>query len=269
MLIIQSLFPNTLISNKEYHGLAKQAMLSCRFLKRHGFRVILYTSSNLRDKLFANSKYDEVLCLKQDLYATAIVDNFWSGTKLLACSLTKEPYLHVDTDIFFIENVLSEFISERFITFHKEPWMDRIYFDGSPKSNIIRSQFELPESVKTYNCAVFGGNEYEFINSCASSVLHEVRTNRDALNLALKLPENEPYWRRSVFLEQIYFSNMVAAGLGLQPKQVLDLEESLGIHGVCKAMRTKGVVHLWFFKDALDSFVGSEIFADMMEKYYF
>lgn len=269
MLIIQSLFPNTPMSNKAYFGLAKQAMLSCRFLKRHGFRVILYTSSHLRDRLFANSKYDEILCLERDLYSTVVVDNFWSGTKLLACSLTKEPYLHVDTDIFFIEDILSELNDERFVTFHAEPWMDTMYFNDSPESDRIRSQFGLREGASTFNCAVFGGNEYNLIGSCASSVLHEVRTNRDALNLALKLPKDEPYWRRSVFLEQICLTNMVTTELGVPPKQVLELEGSSGIHGACEKMRSKGVIHLWFFKNALDSFVGGEIFADMMEKYYF
>jgi len=111
--------------------------------------------------------------------------DLWALGKVHSYGLQKEPFIHVDSDIFIwgkfgIEN--SELISQNF---EKGNFYNEILnqFNGHFKyfPECLRGQIENTETVHSINAGIFGGTNWKFINKYAREARYFVDQNIDSL----------------------------------------------------------------------------------------
>lgn len=273
MKIIQSFFANDtsrpLRTNVDIAS--KQANISNKFLKKHNYDTILYTDQQSA-KYFYHIKYDEIKII--DLKEFNIKDklNFWSITKLLCSSLVKDNFLHIDLDLFLIQDIIKDHKNEQFICLHHEPWMTQIFYEELSKEK-IKKYFDIDsEKAKSYNFSIFGGNNNSIINSCITKLNNYIDNhNNEINNLLLRVKNNKHNLKKAVFLEQYIFPSLVSKTLNIDmlPVLVPDSINARGQAGIRTKLKEQNIIHIWTLKETIEDFIGINLFLDMIEKYYF
>lgn len=274
MLIIQSFFKNSNTIRGNLKLAAKQANLSCKFLKKYGYDVILYTDEHCR-KYFSKIKYDNIITLDNDLIQTNHIDRFYSISKLLACLSTKDPYLHIDIDFFLLEDILRKHLDTNFITFHKEPWVMKWFFNRISEHEIKKHLNLIKQNTNVYNCCIFGGNDILTINSSIDKVLqHSLKINNYINNMmSIFTAAEQQTWVKSVFIEQYYLTNTIYKITQNPESVVLNLPEEYNTitnaKKLYKIFKQEKIFHIWIAKRSINKIIGLNHYLDMMEKYYF
>jgi hypothetical protein len=271
MLAIHSFFKNTTDIRSDIELTAKQANLSCKFLKKHKFTTILYTDRSCIDS-FKYIPYDDIIILDISSIRSNIPQDFWSASKLISCSVTNEPYIHVDVDLFLIENCLAEYEDEDFFVFHNESWIkDKSYNEQLFKINQYFNYIDNNSLV--YNNAIFGGKQYNIINQQINTLIDSIIINNTIIDEILfsKKPRKENDGAKSVFVEQYLFNNLVKEELKMSTiplvlKESIDHENSRKIYALMKQYQ---IIHLWVHKNAINNVIGLHELMDMLEKKYF
>lgn len=83
-------------------------LLSFLTLKKYYGHVTMYCDQNAYDTLIKYIPYDEVI-IKENPYKTDSA--LWSVYKVFILNQMKEPFIHVDTDVFIFDPVFDEFIA--------------------------------------------------------------------------------------------------------------------------------------------------------------
>lgn len=269
---IHSYFLNDTFSAKENNIarskldlVSSMSMLSCKFLKKHGYTTILYTSQSLVP-IFKNHPYDDIITIDEHEYDYIIQDHFWSGTKLVACSKHNNPYFHIDTDLFLIEDVLSDHLNDKFVTLHEEPWTVPNIDINFDLCNYIFNTTEL----ECYNCAVFGGSDPATINHHIKNILLNTIAKKSHIDTILKKELINPHnkdWIRSVFIEQMLLTGKIKKNIGIST--VVDASECDVWWAVPDLLKAKNIIHLWTYKDPIHYCMGIDNLIKYMTKYYF
>ncbi|WGH75231.1 hypothetical protein P8625_14315 [Tenacibaculum tangerinum] len=115
-------------------------------------------------------------------------DNLWALAKIKAYSVMKEPFLHVDGDVFIFEAFDDDLISRGVITQNIET-TSNYYWEMWTK---IKPQLTfIPECIanydqkihsKAYNMGIFGGHNLSFINEYAKTSFNFVNENKNNLS---------------------------------------------------------------------------------------
>jgi hypothetical protein len=268
MDIIQSYFDNKKCDIRQNMSLVpEQANISCKLCKKHNYTVVLYTSKNLQ-KFFKHIPYDDIILIEDDEYLDIIKYNFWSGTKLVACNKHKNPYLHLDTDLFLIENVLADKISSNFLVLHSEPWL----------KNYLKLDQELCQKIfnldvtttNSYNCGIFGGQQWNQINSIISNVLGKTTVFAEQIQniVAKHLNTPDKNWITSVFLEQIITVNLIKDDLKTI-STIINTDKCKEYMNVYEILQNNNIIHLWLLKNCVHKALNIQTLMRYMEKYYF
>lgn len=131
-------------------------------------KVILYTDDFgfqfLCKKL--NLKFDEVNLSLNDLDAIPIY--LWAYGKIITYQDQKEPFLHIDYDVFLSKPLADKFSKSDFIVESVETFKDHSLY--IPLINTLKQRgykspiFDLQdETMFAYNAGIFGGNNLDFI----------------------------------------------------------------------------------------------------------
>jgi hypothetical protein len=237
------------------------ARLSLYFIKKLNYPTCIYLDQKNFNK-FDNLKYDEKILLDQSIL-DKLPSNVWSLGKLLVFSQIKEPFIHIDFDLFCMQDNFKYFLNEKFLAFHEEPWTDFDIYETDIKHAF--SQIELLKNqnindIKVYNCAAVGGNAIPEINKSAQLVLEYAIKNKDYF-----LKRDEFYnsiWSVSVFFEQLLFMNLVKKLLSSDVTCILDektstekhqpllnLCDKIGVDFIVEEMARKNIIHLWGSKE--------------------
>ncbi len=262
--VIQSYFVNTKTDNYTRTNtdlVSRQAMLSCKFLKKHGYTTVLYTSKNLLTH-FKNHPYDEIIIIDPSEFDYVTKNHFWSGTKLICCEQHPNAYVHIDIDLFLIEDILSNCKNCDFIFFHQEPWVDYLKLD----TDLYKQLFDS-KNIKMYNAAIIGGYNYGLLKTILQNTLYSVKNQSDEINRIIKqnLESNlTSNWIFSAFVEQILLPNKLP-----QVSTVIDASECKSLNECLLLLKQHNVLHLWYNKCFLDSVIGIDRLIQYMEKYYF
>lgn len=280
MLVVQSFFRSLLdrrglrrLNNphadprfiKDVTSASRQACLSNKFLKKHGYSTALYTDE-YSAPYFKSSGHDSVFIV--DLFdyfqQFAIPDDFWSASKLIVCLMVHEPFWHIDLDFFLIHDVLSEQENKQALFLHYEPWYTLRWQALLKQINNVFP--DITASSKSHNAAVFGGSDYSLIHSSVSKLLTGLSSSRQELDRILSLVRPRVLDNRSVFLEQFILPNLIkpAPHIVLPDSDFCDDEQS-----VYKLLKSKGVLHLWTYKRYLNGLVGLDEFVEMLDKRHF
>ncbi|WP_165045561.1 DUF6734 family protein [Dysgonomonas sp. ZJ709] len=184
--------------------------LSCLSLREHYDEVIMYTDST-GHKLFSEFlklPYTEIIIQYEDLVCQ---EAYWAYPKLLTYSLQKEPFIHVDGDVYLPKRLSPEIEIGDLIAQNKEIGTSyyRGMMDTLMASNVIIPDFLKKElqkkSISSYNAGVLGGNNIEFIQKYCHAAFDFINTNHlnDIDNKSTNVNQN-------ILFEQVLFYALAA-----------------------------------------------------------
>jgi hypothetical protein len=224
------------------------AKLSFYFAKKHGYKTALYVD-NKNKHLFKQIPYDEVIILDQYIL-DFLPRNIWSLGKVLTFSKVKEPFCHIDFDLFVVSNELDLFKNNDFFCFHREVWNSRstpilsIFEEITKKIDCLKN-----DDLMMYNCAMVGGKNFEIINESAKIVLDTIIKEKKFIDSYIEtIKRNYPTWRISAYIEQMLFTNLCKQKLNLTNIPVIlydSLPENENPFFFYKKMIEKKIIHLW------------------------
>lgn len=156
--------------------------LSCLSLRENYDEVVLYTDSLGYQVLVEQLKlpytdvivqYDNLLCPKPH----------WAYPKVLTYSLQKEPFVHVDGDVYLPGRLSRNVEMGGLIAQNLETGSS--YYKNM-MNNILQRELSLPDflkeelekdSIGAYNAGVLGGNDLEFIKEYCQTAFHIIENN--------------------------------------------------------------------------------------------
>jgi hypothetical protein len=271
MIAVHSFFKNTTDIKSNITYISKQAELSCKFLKKHKFTVILYTDE-ISINYFRHIKYDNIVTLDISEIQPNIPFDFWSASKLIVCSTIKEPYFHVDTDLFLVENCLDNYLDKDFFVFHEESWIKQKSY--TENKDLIYNHFNhINDNSFVYNNAIFGGKNHMLINSSINFLINSIIQKNEIIDQILfdKKPRRENDGAKSVFIEQYLFNNLVKQNLKIDhiPLILKESSECKNSRDIYALLKKYHIIHLWIQKYSIDHVIGLSNFIDMLDKKYF
>ncbi|MBB3188344.1 DUF6734 family protein [Microbacter margulisiae] len=179
-------------------------MLSCHQLVKYYNDVELYTDEFGYDILICklHLPYTKVHVILDEL--NNLPNDLWAMAKIKTYSMQKEPFLHVDGDVFIFEPFPEEFINSPLIaqnrefttTYYRVMW-DKIY----PNLEYLPEQMESFHQGRNnlaYNMGIVGGNDVSFFkrySRLSSDFVYQNSQIWDKINL----------FNFNVFFEQVLF----------------------------------------------------------------
>lgn len=213
MKIIQTFYPaeqNIGLSYKssyvsaEFHWMAWA--LSCYTLSKF-YDVELYTNEEGKRILIDTLKlpYAKVYTYL-DHYEPLHLD-LWAMPKVYTYSLQKEPFIHVDGDIFIWQKFSEEFLNSGLVAQHKEKDSGKYY--ETIYNLMIEKDFDIPYYLKeqyaidgeiiAHNAGIIGGRDIAFIQKYTKLAFDLLERNRDKLSTV-------PIGMLNVIAEQYVFT---------------------------------------------------------------
>lgn len=169
----------------------------------------------------------------------------WSLGKIKAIrnlSLKKEPFLHVDHDVFIIKKISESILNSELIlqSFDSLPLNGvlSIFFNGQCKNKYLAGD-TIPR--KHYNCGIIGGANFNIIGEFADSSIKMILDERNK-NFWLDNNENEfllEYFSKALIAEQYYLSAFIQ-NKNIIPKLLIDSNYYPKISDI-----EEGYVHLY------------------------
>lgn len=265
MIGIHSFFKNTTDIRSDIGLTSRQASLSCKFLKKHNFTTVLYTD-HYSIEYFKHIPYDDIIVLDIPSIKPNIPKDCWSVSKLISCSVTNEPYFHIDTDLFLIENHIQNFADSKFFLFHEEPWYKYTSHIIPEINNLF--DYTSYDSLH-YNNAIFGGKDYININKNILNLIDAVIENNT--NIANILAKEDRKRAKTVFVEQYLFNNLIKKELNILsiPLIIKESRQAKNTSDIYRLLKEYDIIHLWINKRIIESNVGINNLLDNLQKKYF
>ncbi len=219
------------------------AQISHSYVSRLGYETIgFFDKKNI-------NKFDEVRFGEKRILDNNILNklpqNIWSLGKLLVFATIDEPFIHIDFDVFMLENHIKQYENKDLFCFHKEPWRPINHFDYIKNTPLDNKYLNIKNNAECYNCAIIGGSNFKQINDCAKEVLDYIINNKDYLYdlMSYELRHNDD-WSLPVFIEQILFMNICKYKLNLtEIPTVFNKQDN--IDDIFASMKEKKTYHLW------------------------
>lgn len=172
----------------EYHLMGWA--LSCLQLQLLYHNVDLYCNSNaallLKDKL--GLPYNNIYVTHDDL--NVVSEKLWALPKIFTYSLQKEPFLHLDGDVFLFKKLPVSLLSSELIAqnveeatnyyLHTQKQLMK-YFTYFP--NCVRKDFSSSDPVKAVNAGILGGSNITFIKEYSELAFKFINRNTQHLPL--------------------------------------------------------------------------------------
>ncbi len=215
MRIIQTLYANnnlTPISNSfgwlrpEFHLMSWA--LSCLQIKKFHKEVHLYANTSGADLLVNQLKlpYDSVNISHDNLVLQN--ENLWALPKILTYSLQKEPFLHIDGDVFLFEALPKKLLEQDLIAqnieeatnFYQTTQTELMSnFEYFP--DCVRKDFYSEKPINAANAGILGGQNIRFFQDYTNLAFTYINNNIDNLS---KINVN----KFNVFFEQHLFYSL-------------------------------------------------------------
>lgn len=215
MKIIQTLYANnnlTPISNSfgwlrpEYHLMSWA--LSCLQIKKFHKEVHLYANTSGAELLTKQLKlpYDSVNISHDNLVLQN--ENLWALPKIFTYSLQKEPFLHIDGDVFLFEALPKNLLEQDLIAQNIE---EATKFYQTTQSELmsnfeyfpdcVRKDFYSKKPINAVNAGILGGQNIRFFQEYTDLAFSYINNNTDYLS---KINVN----KFNVFFEQHLFYSL-------------------------------------------------------------
>ena len=156
--------------------------LSSLLLKKQFRELRLYTDHNgariLIDRL--QLPYTDVITNYDNLSCPS---SHWGIAKILTYADQKEPFIHIDGDIFINNKIRPQILKGRLIAQNEERgtayyrnMMCKLTVDGRTLPNFLSEELEK-NSIGSYNLGIMGGNDIDFIHRYATTAIRIIRAN--------------------------------------------------------------------------------------------
>lgn len=267
-------------TNEHFFITEEFAFISNKLAQKHGYETILFTDEYGKEEL-KKIKYDHVITLDKFMLERFPTTG-WSLAKILAMASMKEPFMHMDFDLFLIKNLKPEFIQNKIFCLHKERWLTEpqgekdkngrfiqnsiinpYSFEFLDKVKLLLSQTEDNFSIKnyhkltSYNCAIVGGQNYKIFKKSSEYVIKYAMKYKDILQNFSEINNMDVDWFPAVFLEQILFMNLIRLNSHVEDIPIYlksETTEDLNI----EAQQEK-IIHIWGsklkFKNNIEKFM--------------
>lgn len=161
--------------------------LSCLKLKQYYDKVELVTDKAGEDLLINKLKlpYDSVRIVLDDLNEYDPL--FWALGKIYAYSIQKEPFIHVDGDVYIWDKFPANIEYASLIAQHEENNYEfaNMYYEGIMQANsfslpeaIIAFRKEVTKNMMQANAGILGGNDIKFIHHFCQEAFRMVDENK-------------------------------------------------------------------------------------------
>ena len=166
--------------NPQYHLMSWA--LSCLSLKDNYQNIVLYTDSHGYE-IFAEQlklPYTDIIIQYDNLTCP---EPHWAYPKLLTYSLQKEPFIHVDGDVYLPNKLDNTIEMSELIAQNKE--IGSSYYK-SMMNHILQKDLLMPsflkkelekDSIMSYNAGIIGGNDLEFIAEYCRTAFNFIESN--------------------------------------------------------------------------------------------
>jgi hypothetical protein len=196
----------------------EMASIANSLAQKNGYKTCLYTDAKGLN-LLKEVKYDEIV-LFDELTISKFFPKIWSLGKILAMSLVKEPFVHLDFDLFLFKKLDDEIEKKDFFSLYPEPWLDlnlNVREDAAKILSVYPNQENLDmNALLSSNFAVVGGQKFEEINNVCNKILNFGTLYKDSFIEMEKNGFKAPSWILAVTFEQILIPNLL--------KQMFDIE---------------------------------------------
>lgn len=155
------------------------AALSNFYAKQHGYKTHFFGDSKSIE-IVKNIEYDHITELPQEKLNN-IPGCLWSLSKFITIGMLNEPFLHLDIDFIMKQPINKRFIDSEIICFHTEKYV-------LDKTILLQKAFPIHPIEKinllplSYNCAVLGGQNFEYIKEKVNFLLNYVIVNKNFFN---------------------------------------------------------------------------------------
>ncbi|MEY4342215.1 MAG: hypothetical protein RL736_5 [Pseudomonadota bacterium] len=236
------------------------AALSNHFAKKHGYTTHFFGDPKSID-IIKNVEYDHITELSQS-ELDKIPKCLWSLSKFLSLQSINEPFLHLDIDLILKNNIDSKILNSEIIAFHTETYV-------LDKTESLQRAFPLHPLNRfdltplSYNCAIFGGQNFEYIKSKANFLLNFVYENKDSFDFLHKLytyyikTNKEHFYYPPVLVEQVWLYQLFKQ----DNKKIVNILGNPGSwSSLYKNSRKRRIVHLignykMFYKNRIVKYV--------------
>ena len=189
--------------NPQYHLMSWA--LSCLSLKDNYQNIVLYTDSHGYE-IFAEQlklPYTDIIIQYDNLTCP---EPHWAYPKLLTYSLQKEPFIHVDGDVYLpnkLDNTIemSELIAQNkeIVSRYYKSMMNHILQKDLLMPSFLKKELEK-DSIMSYNAGIIGGNDLEFIAEYCRTAFNFIESNH--LN---DINSKDIHINNNILFEQILF----------------------------------------------------------------
>lgn len=183
--------------------------LSCLQLKKHYPEVVLYCDDTYKKILIdiLQLPYTEIVCNLDIL--NKYHPQLWALPKIYAYSQQRNPFLHVDGDVFIWKKFNDDLLNGNLIAQNMEAatdYYEKIMISLELKLNYfpeeIRNERKFKRKILAYNAGIFGGKDISFFKEYTSKAFEFV--DKNILNLSSINITNF-----NVFFEQYLFYCLV------------------------------------------------------------
>lgn len=249
---------------------AKLANLSNKFLQKHKYVTKLFVDKESIN-FFRKIPYDSIEIIDKDFIKTLPKD-FWAGGKFYSCIKTNEPYVHFDLDLFLIENTIQDIINNSNIFYaYEETWIpNKLNIDLKLINSIFNNTF-INQSIKSYNCSIFGVKDYVTYNKCVHLMYDILQKNNESINqLIIKsINPNTITWLKPAIIEQIALPNYAKIQFRINELPTIINPSPQTFEHMNHIFKDINILHLSLYKYMINNLLGIDRFINMLEKFYF
>jgi hypothetical protein len=196
------------ITERRLKNNIEMAKLSNFLIQNHGFETYFYGDQDSLN-YFKDVNYNKFYEL-EDPRIGEIPEQIWSIGKLFAMLQINEPFIHIDSDIFLFKKFNEDFLKKNIIFYHNEFHMDK-------ETKKYQDFFEIrPQNTKSfrcrsYNCALFGGQNFKLIHNICNEIIDFIIDNKQKIEQNLNKKESlnfESFWP-AVLIEQVWIFQLL------------------------------------------------------------
>lgn len=205
------------------------AALSNFLVRKEGFKTAFW-GDEISLNQFSKIEYDEFHKLDTN-ELLQLPPNLWSMSKLMAVQNTNEPFLHLDCDMLLFKKLEKSQYDHDIVCFHDEHFIDHHFqtlqdlFQIKPKEceNYI---------VRSYNCGIFGGNDYESYHKAINILFKFIKDNYNHIEYISNKYKNDKqlvkkanydFFHPPVLVEQIWMFQILQS-FGKEIYKITDIE---------------------------------------------
>jgi hypothetical protein len=179
----------------------EMAIMSNNSVKKLGYKTCLYTDQIGYD-LLSDVDYDEIIIFDK-LLLSKFNKKIWSLGKMLTMSLTQEPFIHLDFDLFLFQKLDNDIITKDSFCLYSEPWITEYILRFTEKAAKLKN-IKITNSLSR-NFSIVGGKNFKALNSVCSKLIGIAISNYNTIE---RMNFNT-LWDGAVLFEQVLIPQLL------------------------------------------------------------